>query len=62
MAGQVESLGPSGGAAACISRPLPVGVTVEHKENVRRRKFCGNGEKMRRRRGKKWKRRSGRRR
>lgn len=30
LTGQVKGLGPSGGAAACISWPLPVGVTVKH--------------------------------
>lgn len=35
LARQVEGLGPGGGAAACIRRPLPVGVTVEHR-NVER--------------------------
>lgn len=35
LARQVEGLGPGGGAAACIRRPLPVGVTVKHR-NVKR--------------------------
>lgn len=30
LTSQVKGLGPSGGAAARISRPLPVGVTVKH--------------------------------
>lgn len=31
LARKLKGLGPGGGAAACIRRPLPVGVTVGHR-------------------------------
>lgn len=59
LTSQVKGLGPSGGAAACISRPLPVGVTVKHTKkreevlkNESRKKQGAGEDKKERRRGK----------
>lgn len=46
LAGQVKGLGPGGGAAACISRPLPVGVTVKHTNRTWRDSLMTDGRSV----------------
>lgn len=43
LARQVKGLGPGAGAAACIRRPLPVGVTVRHTQTHTQRRQTWRG-------------------